>query len=106
MPSFSQYAVEKMKDLYNNHSHEVGIEIDLEWLKKILFGVGISRGGDHMWLFSEGIVYEVHWDEYPSLYQKRPIIDFPWLDNIILVPPDGASTILIAKCACAAASQR
>lgn len=27
MPSFSQYAIDKMKDLYNNHSHEVGIEL-------------------------------------------------------------------------------
>lgn len=76
--------------------------VDIAALKNIQFGIGMSRGGAHMWLFSKGYVYEVHWDEVPSLYEKKAIEDFPWLSNIIIVPPDGALTISVAACACAA----
>lgn len=74
--------------------------IDLNQLKKIKFGFGLSRGGKHTWLYSYGKVYEVHWDQIgKTLYEARPLrspVKSPatrraeshlWLDNIIIIPP-------------------
>jgi len=34
--------------------------VDLEIFKKIPFGIGMSRGGQHVWVFSYGKVFESH----------------------------------------------
>ncbi len=58
-------------------------------LKKIKFGMGVSRGGKHTWLFSLGMVYEVHWDKVGAdLYGTTDIEDFEWLSGAIIIPPD------------------
>lgn len=58
-------------------------------LRKIKFGVGVSRGGRHTWLFSSGQIYEVHWDKVgPDLYEWTDIVDFEWLSGAIVFPPD------------------
>jgi hypothetical protein len=63
--------------------------VDLAALNKIKFGVGMSSQGDHNWLFSNGSVYEVHWEGIGAgLYEIRKIPNFPWNSNLIIVPPD------------------
>jgi hypothetical protein len=58
-------------------------------LRKIKFGMGISRGGTHTWLYSFGLVYEAHWDKVgPELYGTTDIEAFDWLSGAIVVPPD------------------
>lgn len=64
---------------------------DIQKLEAVKFGFGLSRGGMHTWLFSEGQVYEVHWDGIgDSLYERSSIIEFPWLSSVIVVPPESA----------------
>ncbi len=49
----------------------------------------MSRKGDHIWLFSNGSVYEAHWEGVGSgLYEVRILSKFPWNSNLINVPPD------------------
>jgi len=61
-------------------------------LKKIKFGVGVSRGGMHTWLYSYGMVYEVHWDKVGAdLYGTTDIENFEWLSGAIVIPPDAYS---------------
>ena len=63
--------------------------IDLAALDKVKFGIGMSRGGDHAWLFSSGSVYEVHQASIGNgLYEIRKLPKFPWNSNLIVVPPD------------------
>lgn len=58
-------------------------------LKKIKFGMGVSKGGMHTWLYSLGQVYEVHWDKVGAdLYETTDIEEFGWLSGVIVVPPD------------------
>ncbi|WP_298959441.1 hypothetical protein [uncultured Roseibium sp.] len=62
---------------------------NLEKIKKVKFAFGLSRGGKHTWLFSEGKVYEVHWERIGSgLYEATKLEDFQWLSGAIIVPPD------------------
>ncbi|MCI5146156.1 MAG: hypothetical protein D3923_11660 [Candidatus Electrothrix sp. AR3] len=64
-------------------------EADIASLEQVGFGFGISRGGKHTWLFSQGKVYEVHWDAIGvELYGARPLRVFPWLSNLIVIPPE------------------
>jgi len=79
-------------------------EIGYRALERVKFGFGASRGGRHTWLFSEGYVYEVHWDQVgPSLYEATALRDFLWLSGVIVVPPDQASTLVSgAQLECAA----
>lgn len=68
--------------------------IGLAELKKIKFGYGISRGGFHTWLYSDGYVYEVHRDKIGSeLYDKTAIEDFIWNSSLIVVPPDSMNQL-------------
>ncbi|WBS00605.1 hypothetical protein OU994_20070 [Pseudoduganella sp. SL102] len=72
-------------------SSEPTVEDDSQMaeLKKIKFGVGISRGGQHTWLYSTGLVYEVHLDKIGAeLYEKTDIELFDWLSGAIIIPPD------------------
>jgi len=62
---------------------------NLRDLEKIKFGVGVSRGGRHTWLFSAGKVYEVHWDQIgATLYEATELTAFAWLSGAIVIPPD------------------
>lgn len=64
----------------------------LERLKKVKFAVGVSRGGKHLWLFSFGKLYEVHWDKIGSdLYGATDLEDYSWLSGALVVPPDAIS---------------
>ncbi len=75
--------------------------LDLDAVKKIKFGFGISRGGMHTWLYSEGFVYEVHWDKKGSeLYDKTNITFFPWQSNLIVVPPDAKPSLTMSSVKC------
>jgi len=76
--------------------------IDYDLFKQIPFGLGMSRGGMHVWLFSYGKVYESHWDkEYlDGLYTAMPLNQFPWLSGIVVVPPDAQSLLTMSKVKC------
>lgn len=93
------------KKLFNKGETALNL-VDVADLKNVLFGVGMSRGDTHTWLFSKGYIYEVHWDGIGSnLYEKTTIENYPWLSSIIILPPDGVSAISLAalRCACSAA---
>lgn len=78
--------------------------VDITSLKDVVFGVGMSRGDTHTWLFSKGVIYEVHWDGIgPNLYEKTHVEHYPWLSSVIIIPPDGVPLISVAalRCACA-----
>lgn len=67
-------------------------KVDIESLEKVKFGFGISRGGKHTWLFSEGLVYEVHWDKVGiELYEASSLRTYPWLSGALVIPDDQAS---------------
>ena len=69
--------------------------IDISSLELVKFGFGVSRGGQHTWLFSLGKVYEVHWDEIGSnLYEASPLRTYPWLSGAIVIPLDQASLLV------------
>lgn len=60
------------------------------------FGFGLSSGGDHTWLYSNGYVYEVRykkWGRDGDLYRKTSLGLWGYTDNVIVVPPDGASRL-------------
>ncbi|MGD8782902.1 MAG: hypothetical protein PVG75_00615 [Thioalkalispiraceae bacterium] len=81
----------------NTHLGETKLNLtDVKSLSKVKFGFGISRGGKHTWLFSNGKVYEVHWDSIGAgLYESMHISKYPWLSGAIVVPPDQA--LLLSK---------
>jgi hypothetical protein len=71
--------------------------IDLASLALVKFGFGVSRGGRHTWLFSQGKVYEVHWDGMgDTLYEASPLRSYPWLSGAIVVPPDQAHHLSVS----------
>lgn len=79
-------------------------EVGYNALEKVRFGFGVSRGGQHTWLFSEGFVYEVHWDQVGAgLYEKTALRTFPWLSGAVVVPPEQAALLVGgARLTCAA----
>lgn len=92
------------KRLFNKGETKLNL-VDVMALRGLPFGVGMSRGDTHTWLFSKGFIFEVHWDGIgATLYEKTLLEDYPWLSSIIIVPPDGVSMIPLAvlPCACAA----
>lgn len=71
--------------------------VDLANLSLLKFGFGVSRGGRHTWLFSQGKVYEVHWQGIgESLYEASPLRTYPWLSGAIVVPPDQVHLLSIS----------
>ena len=70
--------------------------------KRIAFGLGMSRGGSHVWLYSYGKVFESHWDRTSGhgLYTEMELTKFPWLSGIIVVPPDQDHRLTISKVEC------
>ncbi|MET1254197.1 hypothetical protein [Aliikangiella maris] len=70
--------------------------IGLAELKKIKFAYGLSRQGDHTWLYSNGYVYEAHWNAIGSnVYSKHPISKFIWNSNMLIVPPDSIASLTL-----------
>jgi hypothetical protein len=63
---------------------------DYNTFSRIPFGLGMSRGGMHVWLYSKEFVYESHWEKEATngLYTKTQLKMFPWLSGVIVVPPD------------------
>lgn len=69
---------------------------------KVRFAFGLGHGGEHTFLYSEGHVFEVHWnalgdDNYSQhvdadgddLYERSEFELFPpWYSGIMVVPPD------------------
>lgn len=76
--------------------------VDYNLFRSVPFGVGMSRGGTHVWLYSYGKVYESHWDrEFNNgLYTAMQLSSFPWLSGIIVVPPDAHNLLLMSKVKC------
>ena len=77
-------------------------DVSYNALKKIPFGLGMSRGGTHVWLYSYGKVYESHWDKEPDtgLYTAVELNAFPWLSGIIVIPPDSHHLLPLSKVEC------
>ena len=93
---------ENFQALYPNLGARKLNEIDYKALEKIPFGIGLSRGGEHCWVFIEGYVYEVHWLLIgPGLYEKTALKDFPWLSSVILVPNDVGANLSLKTLKCA-----
>lgn len=68
--------------------------VDYRTMKQIPFGIGLSNGGDHCWLFSSGKVYEVHWQGIGrDVYESHELNTFPWLSGMIIVPKDSVSLL-------------
>ena len=71
--------------------------VDIASLELLTFGFGLSRGGEHTWLFSRGKVYEVHWDKVGAdLYEESPLRTYAWLSGAIVVPPDQLPTFAVS----------
>jgi len=76
--------------------------VDFYIFNTVPFGLGMSRGGEHVWLYSNGYVYESHWDREPStgLYTSVPLGRFPWRSGIVVVPPDKHHLLSMSKVVC------
>lgn len=85
------------------HNYETPPEREtFERFKKVRFAFGLARGGDHTFMYSEGYVFEVHWnalgdDNYSEhvdedgddLYERSEFEFFPgWYSGLMVVPPD------------------
>jgi hypothetical protein len=63
----------------------------LEKLRKVPFGIMVARGGRHMMLMINGMVYELHWDKSASdadVIQATPLENFAWESGVVLIPSD------------------
>jgi hypothetical protein len=65
---------------------------------KVRFAYGLARGGDHTFLLSFGMVYEVHWDAIggdpaKKLYEASSFWAYPWLSGLVVVPPDAGFSL-------------
>lgn len=77
--------------------------IDYDAFQRVPFGLGMSRGGSHVWLYSSGQVFESHWDKTAAskeLYSNVSLKNFKWLSGIIVVPPDAHHLMNITKLKC------
>lgn len=64
-----------------------------EDLKRVMFSVGVNKGGTHCFLMTYGEVFEVHWDqEGANLYGRRNFYGYGWNSGILLTPPDSSFT--------------
>jgi hypothetical protein len=62
-------------------------------LSGVKFAYGLARGGYHTFLFSYGMVFEVHWGaEGDDLYKRSAFYDFEFLSGLIFTPPDATFT--------------
>ena len=64
----------------------------LEKLRKVPFGIMVARGGTHMMIMINGVVYELHWEKLatdPDVIQGTPLESWPaWQSGVILIPSD------------------
>lgn len=70
--------------------------VSYQAFKKVGFGFGLSKGGLHTWLFSDGKVYEVHWEETAAsgnLYEATELNKFGWNSGAVIIPPDQATKL-------------
>lgn len=77
-------------------------ETDYNAFQKVPFGLGMSRGGSHVWIYSYGKVFESHWDKEAGngLYTAINLRDFAWLSGIVVIPPDSHHLLNITKVKC------
>lgn len=77
-------------------------DADYNTFANIPFGLGMSSGGRHVWLYSKEFVYESHWEKEAGdgLYTKTQLKMFPWLSGIIVVPPDTHNLLTITSTNC------
>ena len=64
---------------------------DAIWNKvsRVRFAYGLARGGYHTFLYSMGMVFEVHWDKIGTdLYEQSSFYTYDWLSGLLLTPPD------------------
>ncbi len=62
---------------------------DAIWNKvsRVRFAYGLARGGTHTFLYSFGMVFEVHWDKIDAdLYERSSFYSFAWLSGLLLTP--------------------
>jgi hypothetical protein len=54
----------------------------------VRFAFAIARGGTHNFMYSNGMTFEVHWDqEGQNLYERKSFYNFNWLSGLMLTPP-------------------
>ncbi|HEY5704136.1 MAG TPA: hypothetical protein VIS96_01015 [Terrimicrobiaceae bacterium] len=64
-------------------------QTQLQMFQKVKFAYGVSKGGKHVWLYSLGTIYDVHWDKIGAdLYKATKFEDFEWLSGALVAPPD------------------
>ncbi|WP_223668664.1 hypothetical protein [Kangiella shandongensis] len=77
----------KKVNQYLNLTEKTMVNYNL--FKKVPFGLGMSRGGSHVWLYSKGEVMESHWSSIGAdLYTQTALSKFQWHSGIIVTPPD------------------
>ncbi len=84
--------VDKEKSVTNYRRTDPTAQADLsgiEKLKKVPVGVLAARGGMHMALLINGVVYEVHWDMAATernVVEATPLENWAWLSGMITAP--------------------
>lgn len=64
-----------------------------ERVSKVKFACCLARGGMHTFLFSYGMVFEVHWmEEGTRLYERSAFYAYGWNSGLLLTPPDSTFT--------------
>ena len=78
------------------------IVTDYNVFKRVPFGLGMSRGGLHVWLYSLEKIYESHWEKEANkgLYTAVKLNEFEWLSGIIVVPPDSHHLLNVSTVKC------
>ena len=58
---------------------------------QVRFAYGLASGAYHTFLYSFGMIFEVHWtQERDNLYGRSPFYYYPWRSGLMLVPPDSS----------------
>lgn len=63
----------------------------LDKLKNVSLSVLAARGGKHLALILNGVVYEVHWDkgvDDADLIEATPLEDWDWLSGVLSMPSE------------------
>ncbi|HEY7066788.1 MAG TPA: DUF4157 domain-containing protein [Chloroflexota bacterium] len=86
--------VEKTKSVINYRPTNRNLQPDLtnlDHLKQVPFGVIAARGGLHMAIILNAVVYEVHWKEVctsQDVITATPLADWEWLSGVIGMPAE------------------
>lgn len=68
----------------------------LDQLRRVPLGVIAARGGKHMTLLLNGIVYEVHWDKPatdPDVIEATQLEKWIWQSGVIVMPPEDFAAV-------------